>query len=173
MAKTPQARPTLLTVNAVLAILIGAASTLLIGYNFLFDVIGAVGTLLLGENVLPEIFPPTYADPFAFLCLIILVGGPWLIMLTMLRWGLAVLNDRPTMAYFPGRAARVGRYGRATGILTLLVAIPFGFFLAFSLGYGDPIITLFALAYLLAVVNAVGMIAFANRIDRGSPDHKQ
>jgi hypothetical protein len=169
MTETPQARPVLLTINAVLSILFGAAGTLLLFYGFLFDVIGAAGTLLLGENVLPEIFPPTYADPFTFLLLISVVGGHVLIALTALRWGLAVISGQPTMAYFPGRAARVGRYGRATGILTLVAAIPFGFFLTFLLGqYDDPIITLFALVYLVVVATAVGMIAFASRIDRGS-----
>ena len=145
MAKTRQARPTLLTINAAVSILSGAAGTLLFGYGF----------SIAEDSVL-----------------LVVYGGPLLIMLTMLRWGLAVLNDRPTMAYFPGCAARVGLYGRDTGILTLLVAIPASLWLIFT-SWEDPFSHATTLAYLLAPASAVGMIAFASRIDRGSPDHKQ
>ena len=154
MTETPQARPALLTLNAVLAILIGAAGTLLLGYN------------LIG---LTSVFLGGFADLFAYLGLIFFVG-PLLLTLTMLRWGLAVMNDRSTMAYFPGRAARVGRYGAVTGVLTVLATLPVGYFLFIFpvFGSGDPIVNLLELGYLLIVATAVGMIAFASRIDRGS-----
>ena len=164
MAKTPQARPALLTINAVLSILIGAAGTLLLGYNFLPWLLGAV-FFNSGELVVDSFYVVVSAAG----------SGYVLIALTILRWGLAVMSDRSTMAYFPGRAARTGRYGAVTGVLTVLATLPVGFFLFIFpvFGSGDPIVLLFELAYLLVVANAVGMIAFASRIDRGSPDPKQ
>ena len=159
MAETPQARPALLTINAALGILSGAVGTLLLAYNFLSWFLGAV-YFNSGELVIDAFYVVVSA----------VASGYVLIALTILRWGLAVINDQPTMAYFPGRTARVGRYGRVTGALTVLAMLPFviPFFIYPIFGSDEPIIPLFSLAYLLAVVNAVGMIAFASRLDRGS-----
>ena len=162
MTETPQARPVLLTINAALSVLCGAAGTLWLGYIL----------LRFGYDLLIDL---AFGGLFTYMALIVLVGL-LLLALTTLRWGLAVINDQPTMAYFPGRTARVGRYGRVTGALTVLAMLPWGFGLLLSLAWpGHEIENGYqiGLAYLLVVATAVGMIAFASRIDRGSPDHKQ
>jgi hypothetical protein len=146
MTETPQARPALLTINAVLSILIGAAGTLLFGYSLL----GNRGLLLF-------------------------LAGPMLIALTMMRWGLAVLANHPTMAYFPKRSARTGRYGAFTGWLIIILAAPaLTLLLSYTHPWDQPYgwVDAFDLAYPFifgsALINAFGMIAFASRIDRGS-----
>jgi hypothetical protein len=155
MTETPQARPALLTINAVLSILIGAAGTLLLGYNLLW----------FGYGLLVDL---AFAGLFTYMAFVFLVGS-LLLALTILRWGLAVINARSTIAYLPGRTTRVGRYGRVTGVLTVLTMSPVVFVTFFAFAYSDdPILGLFVLACLLAVATAVGMIAFASRIDRGS-----
>jgi hypothetical protein len=157
MTETPQARPALLTINAVGSAFIGAIGMLLCA--FLLFVIEQSARAMNG-----------HVDELTIAMTTATIGCLF-IALTMLRWGVAVLEDRPTMAYLPGRAARTGRYGALTGVLSMGVTLIFAAF--FYAGGGVTALEVGVVFSLPVVLVAVGMIAFASRIDRGSPDHKQ
>jgi hypothetical protein len=153
MATTRPPRPALLTATAVASLLIGGAGVVSYG-----------GSLL---SLVPLFLSGFALDALTLLALVPSTGS-FLITLTTLRWGIAVLRRRPTMAYFPGRTARTGRYGAVTGVLMILASLPLAYVLfAFGLLALDSA-SPFALLYAAFVADAVGMIAFAGRLNRES-----
>lgn len=143
-------RPLLLALTAAASVLLGGAGVA--GYAWIFVQIsnGLVGS---GISLLS-------------LLVYLPITGPFLIILTTLRWGIAVFRDRPTMAYFPGRVARTGRYGAVTGVLMILASLPFGYFLFVFPIFSSEGINPFQVLYAAVIATAIGMIAFARRLNR-------
>ena len=152
MAKTPQPRPALLAINAFGSVFIGAIGALLCACLL---VVLWLSVKAMNGHVDELIIKMTTATI-----------GCLLIALTMLRWGMAVLEDRSAMAYLPGRVARTGSYGALTGVLSMGVTLIFAAF--FYAGGGVNGLQVWAFFSLPIVLVAVGMIAFAGRLNRGS-----
>lgn len=143
-------RPLLLTLTAAASVLLGGAGV--VEYAWIFVQISN-GLAASGINLLS-------------LLLYLPIAGPFLILLTALRWGIAVFRDHPTMAYFPGRVARTGRYGAVTGVLMILASLPFGYFLFIFPIFAAEGINPFQVLYAAVMATAIGMIAFARRLNR-------
>jgi hypothetical protein len=142
-------RPALLTLTAVAGTLLGGAGVL--GYAWLFLQLNSLAGYEINALSLLVYLP---------------IIGPFLIILTTLRWGIAVFRDRPTMAYFPGRVARTGRYGAVTGVLMILASLPFGYFLFVFPIFAFEGVNPFQVLYAAVMATAIGMIAFARRLNR-------